>query len=105
MPLVVQVTKAMKLKEQQQGVTKEREIQQRHTKQLEKFQDIGVHLLLKLVTTLQSVQDGRRELNAKIDEHPLEQEVTYCMEIGDKVKENVKEFTQQYEDFKFKIND
>ena len=58
--------------------------------QLEEFQDIGAQLSLKVVTTLQSVQDDRRDVNANIVEHPLECEVRECMEINDKVKEQVK---------------
>ena len=44
-------------------------------------------------------------MNANIVEHPLEGEVTECMEISDKEKDKVKEVTQQYEDFKIKTND
>ena len=40
-----------------------------------------------------------------IAEHTLKREVAKCMEISDKVKDQVKEVEQQYEDFKIKIND
>ena len=73
--------------------------------QLEEFQYIGALLSLKVVTVLQAVYNGQREVHASIFECPIEQEVTESMEIIDKVKDQVKEVTQQYEDFKIKISD
>ena len=64
------------------------------TMQLEEFQEIGSQLSLKVVIVFQEVEDGQRDVNGKIVEHPLEREVTECMEIGDKVKDQVKEVTQ-----------
>ena len=72
---------------------------------MEEFQDIGAQLSLKAITVLQVVQDGQREVNVNIVEYPLVWEVIEYMEIDDKVKDQVKEVTQQYEDFKIKISD
>ena len=44
-------------------------------------------------------------MTTKIDENPLEQDVAYCMDISDKMKVQVEEVKQLYEDFKIKIND
>ena len=93
MPLVVQIMKATELKELQQCVTKEREHQQRRTMQLEEFQYIGAQLSMKAVSALQVVQDGCRDVTAKITKHPLERKVTECREVNEKVKEQVKEVT------------
>ena len=58
MPLVVQVTKEVELKELQQNVLKAQTCQHQCTTQLEEFQDIGEKLSLKAVTALQTVQEG-----------------------------------------------
>ena len=97
MPPIVQVTKIAELKALQQHVTKMRECQCRTT-QLKEFQDIGEQLSLKAVNALQAVQESRREVTATIVEHLLEQDVEDCMGISDKIKAQVEEVQQQYEE-------
>ena len=41
----------------------------------------------------------------KITKHPLAREVTKIWETNEKIKEQVKNIIQQYEDFKLKINE
>ena len=72
--------------------------------QLDEFQDIGAQLFIKEASILQVVQEGRKDVTEKIAEHPLAREVTESWETTEKIKEQVKEITQQYEDFKMKIN-
>ena len=104
MPLVVQITKAPDLKDLQQCVTKKRECQKRHTTQLDEQQDIGAQISMKAVSVMQVVLDGRRDVIDKIVEHPLEREVIECRETNEKIKEQVKEVTQQYKEFKVNIS-
>ena len=84
---------------------KEWERKQRCTNQLVEFQENGTHLSLKAVTALQAVHESQREVNAKIVEYILEKDVTDCKEISEKMKEQVEEFKQQYENLKIKISD
>ena len=93
LPPDFQITKSTQLKELHQHVVKERECQERHSTQLDDFQDIGVQLLIKAVSDKKDVTD-------KIVEHPLAHDLTGSREIAEKVKD----ITQQYEDFKQKIN-
>ena len=71
MPPVVQVTKVVELKALQQRVAKSRDHHQRHTSQLDEFQYVGAQLLVKAVSVMQEVQEGRKDVTTKIDEHPL----------------------------------
>ena len=48
---------------------------------------------------------GRKDVTSKIIEHLLEHEATESREIAEKIKEQVKEITQQYDEFKVKINE
>ena len=52
---------------------------------------------------LQAVHEGRKDLTAKIEDHPLEHDLTNNREIIEKIQEQVKEITQEYEDFKVNI--
>ena len=52
---------------------------------------------------LQKVQNGQRDVTTKITQHLLEREVTQIQEISEKIEEQVKYITQQYEEFKVKI--
>ena len=71
----------------------------------EEFQGIVDQLSLKEVNALQAVQESHKEVTANIVEHPSNQDVEDYMGIIDKVKDQVEEVKQQYEDFKIKINE
>ena len=66
---------------------------------------IGVQHLVKDVSVLQEVHAGRKDVIAKIIENSLDHEETKSREIAEKIKEQVKEITQQYDEFKVKINE
>ena len=53
---------------------------------------------------LQVIQEGRKDDTANIADQPLEHELTNNRDIAEKIKQQVKEITQQYEDFKVKIS-
>ena len=59
---------------------------------------------MKAVTALQVVQEGKKEVNAKLVEHPLKHDFLESQDIAEKIKTQLKEFTQQYEEVKLKIN-
>ena len=59
---------------------------------------------MKEVLVLQEFREGKKDATTKIVEHPLEREVTESWETTEKIKEQVKDITQQYKDFKVKIN-
>ena len=67
--------------------------QQRHSTQLDEFQEIGAQLSVKVVSALQAVQEGKKEVTNKMVEHPLAHDLTGSREIAEKVKEHVKEIT------------
>ena len=50
---------------------------------------------MKAVLVLQTVQEGRKDVTTRIIEHPLEHEFTEIWENAEKIKEWVKETTQQ----------
>ena len=52
MPLVIQITKSIKMKVLQYHLVKAQECQQKHIMQLDEFQDIGVKLYVKVVYAL-----------------------------------------------------
>ena len=62
-------------------------------------------MLVKEVTALQVVQDGKKEVNVKMVEHPLKQDLLGCQNLAEKIKMQVKEITQQCDNFKLKINE
>ena len=57
MPLMVQIMRAEELKDLQQRVTQAQEHQQKCHTQLDEFQEIGGKLAVKVVSTLQVVQE------------------------------------------------
>ena len=85
---------SVQLKELQQWVRKAQECQRKHNDQLDKFQEIGAQLLVKVVTALQVVQEGKKEVNAKMVEHPLKQDLLGSQDLVEKIKTQVKEITQ-----------
>ena len=91
MPPIVQVTKAVELKVLQQRETKEREHHQCRTTQLDESQVFGEHFTLKAVNVLQATQDSQKEVNAKLVEHPYEQDVEECTMISKNTKDAVEE--------------
>ena len=70
-PPLVSITRSTKLKELQQRVGKAQEQQWKRNDHLNEFQEIGSQLLVKAVATLQAMQDGKKEVNAKMVEHQL----------------------------------
>ena len=54
--------------------------------QLNEFQDIGAQLSPNAITTLQYVQDGKKEINANMVEHPLKQDQFMCQDVSEKVR-------------------
>ena len=70
--------------------------------QLEEFQDIDEKLVLKEVNALQEVQEIHKEVITNTVDHPSQQDVVDCIEISDRVKVQVEEVKQLYEDFKIK---
>ena len=103
MPLVIQITKSIKMKVLQYHLVKAQECQQKHIMQLDEFQDIGVKLYVKVVYALQAVQEGKKEVVENMVEHPLAHDLTRIQDITEKVKEKFKEIIQQYADFQQKI--
>ena len=73
---VVQITRSAELKELQQRVGKARERQQRRSEQLDRFQDIGVHLSVNAIYALQVMHERKNEVVDKLVEHPLVQDLT-----------------------------
>ena len=45
-------------------------------------------------TNFQASTDGKKELNEKMVEHPLKQDLLGCQDLAKKVKTQVKELTQ-----------
>ena len=72
---------------------------------MDEFHEIGAQISVKEISTLWEVQEGKKEITNKKVEHPLAHDLTGSQEIIEKVKEHVKEITQQYEDFKQEINE
>ena len=105
MPLVVQIRKSEEMKELQQGVGKAQERQGRQSEYLDEFPYIGVHLSIKVIIVLTNMQEGKKEVAAKIVEHPVKDYLIGSREIVEKVQEQVNVITQQYEYFKLKINE
>ena len=103
MPPIVQITRSTELKELQQQVGKAQEW--KRNDQLDEFQEIGAQLSVKAVVALQAMQEGKKEVNAKLVEHPLKQDLLESQDLAEKIKTQVKEITQQYNDFKLKINE
>ena len=103
-PPVFQITRFAELKELQQHIRKAREIQQRTIEKLDEFQDLGAHLSAKVVAALKATQEGKKEVVEKMVEHPFKHNLTGSQEIAEQVKEQVKVISQQYDDFKMKIN-
>ena len=73
--------------------------------QLEEFQDIDEQLALMVVNSLQAVQDSHKEFITKIVDHPSKQDDVDCTNVNDRVKDQVEEVKQQYEDFKTKTTE
>ena len=51
---------------------------------------------VKLVATLQAVQEGKKEVNAKLVEHPLKWDFLRSQDLAEKIKTQVNEITRQY---------
>ena len=58
--------------------------------------------MLKEVNALQAVQEIHKEFITNTVDHPSQQDVADCTEINDRVKVQVEEVKQLYEDFKIK---
>ena len=71
MPQIVSITQLAGLKELHQQVVKAQEWQRKRSDQLDEFQEIGTQLLGKAVIVLHAVQDGKKEVNAKMLDNPL----------------------------------
>ena len=75
MPPIVQVTKAVQLKELQQQVNKTRDRHQRRTIELDHFQEDAEQLEIKHMDGLGNTRDARTKVTQVSEEHPIEQEV------------------------------
>ena len=62
-------------------------------------------MALKEVNALQAMEESWKEVTAKFADHPSKQDAKYCTTINSKEKAPVDEITQQYKDFKIKINE
>ena len=71
MPPIIHITWLAELKELHQWVGKAQERQRKRNDQLDEFQEIGAKLSVKAVAALQEFQDGKKEVNANMVEHPL----------------------------------
>ena len=69
------------------------------------FQETGGQLSMKAVAALQDVQEGKTGVTAKLVEHPMKQDFLGSQDIVEKIQAQAKEITQQYNDFKLKINE
>ena len=49
---------------------------------------------VKEVTMLQDLEEGKKEENKKMVEHPLNQDLLGCQDLDEKIKTWVKEITQ-----------
>ena len=105
MPPIVHITQSMELKDLLQRVGKAQERQRKRNDQLDEFQEIGAQLLVKAVVVLQAVQEGKKEVNENMVENLLKQYFLRIQDLAEKIKTQVKEITQQYNDFKLKINE
>ena len=54
---------------------------------------------------MQAAQEGKKEIAKKMIEHLVTHHLTTSQEIADRVKEQFKVITQQYEYFKLKITE
>ena len=72
---------------------------------MDEFQDIGAEISGKAFTTLQEAHEGKKEIAEKMVEHLVTHDLTMSQEIADRVKAQVKDITQQYENFKIKITE
>ena len=100
---MVQITQATELKDLQQCAARAQEHQQKHCEQLDEFQDLGVQLAIKVVATLQDVQESWQMVNGKAtEEHPVQQMVINCQDTIAKVQLQVQDTAQQFVDFKDK---
>ena len=62
------------------------ECQQKRRAQLNEFQEIDGQLAVKVVTTLQEVQEHRQMVDSKAqEENPMKQALTNCQITADKV--------------------
>ena len=75
-PQMVQVKRYEELKELQQRVGKAQECQQKHTKQLDEFQDIDAQLSGQEFNALQETQEGKKEIAEKMVEHLVTHDLT-----------------------------
>ena len=101
----MQITKVVELKDLQQRVTKERERKQRHSAQLDEFQEIGAQLSVKVVFALQESYKGKKNVAAKMVDHLVNHDIKMSQEITERVKEQVKVNIQQSAYFKAKIDE
>ena len=51
------------------------------------------------------MQEGKKEVTMKLVEYPLKKDFLGSQDIVEKIQAQVKEITQQYDDFKLKINE
>ena len=93
MPPLVSITWSTELKELQQWIGKAHEQQWKHSDQLDEFQEIGAQLSVKAVSSLQAVQDDKKEFNAKMVEYPLKQDCFMCQDVAEKFKAQVAEIS------------
>ena len=99
----MQITHATELQDLQQRSSWAQERQQKRREKVDEFQEIGGQLAVKAIATLQAVQENRKMVDSKdSEEHPVQQTLTNCQSIASKVQLQVREITQQFEDFKDK---
>ena len=65
---------------------KAQEWQQKHSDQLDEFQEIGAQLSVKAIAALQVMQDGKKKVNANMVEHSLKHDHLMCQDVANKFK-------------------
>ena len=67
---MMQITKAPDLKDLQQRVSSARERQQQRSVQLDKFQEIGAQLPMRVGSIVEAAQVNKKNIAAKMVGHP-----------------------------------
>ena len=99
------ITRAEELKDLQQRAAHAQECQQKRRTQLDKFQEIGAQLAVKVVATLQAVQENRQMVDGKArEENPMQQVFLNYQSAAERVQLQAQEILQQFEDFKDKTS-
>ena len=72
---------------------------------MDEFQEVGGKLAVKVVATLHAVQESQQMVDGKAGKsHPMQQDFLNCQSDAERVQLQVREISQQFEDFKAKTS-